>query len=637
MRLYLLRKIAFSSLLYVSLVGCGGGNSENDTLFTELPERIEESIETNSLGLFQSQEAFMQTLESYVHNENIQNSATFGSGYNDAPEAIAASESVDTSVEDTSSGSTNTNITNNQESSVDEGGIVKNIDDFLVTLRHGKLFVTNIKDELKQTNSMLVAPTKNLQANVWYDEMLVKGNIIIVTAYRYSVPGIGGGATEVSLFSLESNGKLKRGAVHFYESYDYFSGSNYSSRLVNGKLVMFTPVNFRHQYGKKLNYRDIMPSISKLSSEYKAVRKREVVSWEKMYIPLEIPKYYSLVMNVMHRCEINSIDAIDCDSSGVLDNMYGTRYVSSKNMYIYGDQKIYKWSLEDMSLSVHKIIGYPSDRFAFKEKGDVLNIAVNVDASQLREGDEALSEMQMLQINLSDFSNKVNVNSDVKSLLTPLNTRSFSKIRFNNETALIVENSDFYDYDTNFLSSKRESKAVFFDLGSKAVSTVSLSSMGSVNRIELLGSSRFLVSSSVSNGLKFTALDSKSNRELSSTVLSKTSEGESRSHGFFFKPSETGGYFGIAELSHSERYSYASSANVGYYEFNASKGEINPLGVAQSQSIDSNVCASSCVGWYGNTRPVFIGNDVYALMGYEIVKLDTRTNNWLALDRVTLK
>jgi hypothetical protein len=31
-------------------------------------------------------------------------------------------------------------------------------------------------------------------------------------------------------------------------------------------------------------------------------------------------------------------------------------------------------------------------------------------------------------------------------------------------------------------------------------------------------------------------------------------------------------------------------------------------------------CRASCVDWYGNSRPLFLRNRVFALMGYEIVE-----------------
>ncbi|NNC71802.1 MAG: hypothetical protein HKN78_02895 [Sphingomonadaceae bacterium] len=31
-------------------------------------------------------------------------------------------------------------------------------------------------------------------------------------------------------------------------------------------------------------------------------------------------------------------------------------------------------------------------------------------------------------------------------------------------------------------------------------------------------------------------------------------------------------------------------------------------------------CEASCVDWYGNARPIFLGNRIFALMGYELVE-----------------
>ncbi len=40
---------------------------------------------------------------------------------------------------------------------------------------------------------------------------------------------------------------------------------------------------------------------------------------------------------------------------------------------------------------------------------------------------------------------------------------------------------------------------------------------------------------------------------------------------------------------------------------------------AQNTSVNDG-CRASCVDWYGNARPLFIRNRVFALLGYEIVE-----------------
>lgn len=34
----------------------------------------------------------------------------------------------------------------------------------------------------------------------------------------------------------------------------------------------------------------------------------------------------------------------------------------------------------------------------------------------------------------------------------------------------------------------------------------------------------------------------------------------------------------------------------------------------------SDGCVASCVDWYGNARPIFIGDRIYGLLGYELVE-----------------
>ena len=43
------------------------------------------------------------------------------------------------------------------------------------------------------------------------------------------------------------------------------------------------------------------------------------------------------------------------------------------------------------------------------------------------------------------------------------------------------------------------------------------------------------------------------------------------------------------------------------------------LDASNAQHRDDD-CKASCVDWYGNARPIFIGERVFALMGYELVE-----------------
>ena len=48
--------------------------------------------------------------------------------------------------------------------------------------------------------------------------------------------------------------------------------------------------------------------------------------------------------------------------------------------------------------------------------------------------------------------------------------------------------------------------------------------------------------------------------------------------------------------------------------------EIGALDATPNSGAINDGCRASCVDWYGNSRPLFIGGRVYALMGYELVE-----------------
>ncbi len=41
---------------------------------------------------------------------------------------------------------------------------------------------------------------------------------------------------------------------------------------------------------------------------------------------------------------------------------------------------------------------------------------------------------------------------------------------------------------------------------------------------------------------------------------------------------------------------------------------------ANVRGVADDACKASCVDWYGNARPIFLGPRVFALLGYELVE-----------------
>jgi len=122
-------------------------------------------------------------------------------------------------------------------------------------------------------------------------------------------------------------------------------------------------------------------------------------------------------------------------------------------------------------------------------------------------------------------------------------------------------------------------------------------------------------------------------------------QGETRSHAFFFKP-ETGsdstdrsaGLLGLP-VTRSGRpgYGQLSETSASIVFVRRTGRQFSALGTleARERSVLDDGCRASCVDWYGNARPIFIGNRTFALMGYEIVEGEVSRRSIRPLRRVS--
>src|SRR5688572_28225421 len=135
---------------------------------------------------------------------------------------------------------TNGQITNNQMRNVEEGDIVKLINEYLLVLQDGRIFVVDTRAGAGN-RKLALADRANVYRDagedMWYDEMLVFGDRVLITGYSYRH-----GATELSVFRLDTaSGRLSREGVFYISSNDYYDSSNYATRLIGDSLVIYTP------------------------------------------------------------------------------------------------------------------------------------------------------------------------------------------------------------------------------------------------------------------------------------------------------------------------------------------------------------------------------------------------------------
>jgi hypothetical protein len=152
-----------------------------------------------------------------------------------------------------------------------------------------------------------------------------------------------------------------------------------------------------------------------------------------------------------------------------------------------------------------------------------------------------------------------------------------------------------------------------------------------VDRLDAIGGDAIAIGSG-EGFLGFTAVQlSPAGAQLGETFrLPDARQGEARSHGFYFRPdpdSADGGSgllgLPVAKLtSNADASSFEESAAILFLNRHGSHlsqaGELASRAATAGRSDDH--CVASCVDWYGNARPIFLGERVFALLGYELVE-----------------
>jgi hypothetical protein len=147
-----------------------------------------------------------------------------------------------------------------------------------------------------------------------------------------------------------------------------------------------------------------------------------------------------------------------------------------------------------------------------------------------------------------------------------------------------------------------------------------------IDRIETMGDDAIVVGSRGSD-LVFSPIElGKEAHARRDYVRKNASQGELRSHGFFYKASAGKPREGIVGLpirsegARGARYLLEGSASVLFLTHRSL--ELTELGSLAASPLATNHdgCRASCVDWYGNARPIFAKDRIFALMGYELVE-----------------
>jgi hypothetical protein len=509
-------------------------------------------------------------------------------------------------------------VTNVQHAGVDEGGIVKTHGDHLVILRRGRIFTVRFGGDTLQPVAAVDAFGPGIDPRgSWFDELLVSDTMVAVIGYSYDR-----GGTEVGLFRIDRAGGLAHRGTYQLRSYDYYSASNYASRLVGGKLVFYAPI--------PVDVDEEDPFAS-----FPAVRRwggadstfRRTARATRVYRPAGPVNFEDdLVMHSVTVCDPAGSE-MRCESTALFGPAGHEFYVSPRAVYVWATSEpawdakedaaptsvLYRMPLDGTAPSGVRVSGAPVDQFSFLESGDGhLNVLVRGE-TQRRD----TARMSLLRLPIARFGDgsRPAPLSAYRSLPSPPDHGELQN-RFVGDWLL---------YGTGDERKTEEGPAsqAYAVRWARADSVVTLDLPHPLDRIEAMGSGAVLVGG-YGRDLHFSGVRLGIRPALADRYVRRdASQGETRSHGFFYRPdAEESGLLGLpirgAGASPYDQLRHGS-ASVLFLRNRAFRfTELGDLAARTSNEDDG--CRASCVDWYGNARPIFLRGRIFALLGYELVE-----------------
>jgi hypothetical protein len=517
-------------------------------------------------------------------------------------------------------------ITNVQHAGVDEGSIVKLSGEHLIVLRRGRLFSISLAaGGLAPASSIDAFGPEIDPAGSWYDELLVSDRTIVVIGYSYQR-----GGTEIGLFGIDPDGQLSHRATYHLRSNDYYSARNYASRLIEDRLVFYTPLALSFEsddlYGS-------FPAARKWRSLARAGDFRRTLPASRVYRPLAATP--SLTLHTVTSCQLGQ-RALSCSSTAVLGPPGRVFYVSPKSVYVWvsqpeHDSVLYRMPLDGSTPSALRAAGAgagPVDQLSFLESSDEqINVLVRADSagdgmwgSELTAGAVAL-----LRAPLTAFSRQAGRVPGSSFAPLPRPEGSTLQNRFVAEHLLYGTGSGW----GHPRAGRRGTLFAHRFAAGRAGKTARLALAHGVDRIEALGSDAIVIGND-GRDLHFSPIALADRPWVAPRYTrNHASQGELRSHGFFYRSlGERSGLLGLP-IREPARPGYEhllhGSASVLFVR-NRGLGlsELGSLAAEPDRGSVDDGCRASCIDWYGNARPLFVSGRIFALLGYELVEGELR-------------
>jgi hypothetical protein len=431
----------------------------------------------------------------------------------------------------------------------------------------------------------------------------------------------------VNRFRLERGGAIRYLDSFYVRSDDYYSSENYATRLVNGRFVVYVPMELPHEDLWERRFR--LPSV-------RIGRRgafREPFDYSNVFVT-SANRGATTLHTVLH-CDVHG-PRVSCSAQGVMGGPSRSFYVSSSAVYVWtvpadavdaaANQQRGSWIVRIPLTGRRRpgaamVRGAPVDQFAFDERGGALHLLLREDGhgEGMWSAERGDGTVTAVKIPLSQLDGAVSQGAaEAYSVLVTMPRGAF-KERWIGDYALFGRASGAYGYEVV----RPGMASRFFAFRASDQRLFEVQTDHGIERIEPLGAHALAVGNN-DRALVLTpvALDGAAPTTLAALRLPGRSQGETRSHGFFFNPSgPREGVFGIAT---------SAQINPGLRQLDGASDvsffRVDGLALSAIGTVESRAralagrCLLSCADWYGNTRPIFWRSRVLALMGDELVE-----------------
>lgn len=540
-------------------------------------------------------------------------------------------------------------ITNVQTQGVDEGGIVKMIGRFLIVLQDGRLFVTDTRPGGAQGLALADRADvyRNADADTWYDEMLVSGNRILVTGYSYDE-----NASEIAVFTIDDRGKLTRETAFYITSDDYYDSENYATRLVNGNLVIYTPLDLRYvDTGRPLQAPVIRRWLR--DDERRAVTSagRPMFDAHDIFKPIQptrAPVVHSV--SVCPLGDLRSGDELACETTAFVGPTQREFFVSNTDIFLWawptpwGDERLpdpcaalgagpdrftvraalYRIPFDGGSPRAIFTRGLPPGQMAMDATESEFRALIAWNNSACDE--RPVLELRYFRVPLRALGSRPgHAPANAYATLPSLEEGAF-EVRFSS-SHLVYGGGRWEFPDVSELAGAQSGRIVVVPLA-RPSAVVTLTAPHNILRIDR-ARERFIVTGyRDARGLSVSALELGRRPRIADTlVLDGRYESENRTHAFNSLVGADGaGIVGlptVRRVKESRRLAWRSAASDLSFLTLSADGRIAPAGELEvrAEAVDPGYrCEVSCVDWYGNTRAMFVGGRILGLSATELIE-----------------